>query len=305
MKMKPTKEQLFEAALALNGDDKKYVITVEENKIVTRVKWMDAVFFSPASISDEMREFEYTVEINDDGTYSDIEKHTASDKGLNRKGLNFNKSVQVGHTKTYHRTIGFGVNKETGELGIIDNVFNSEEYKDPVRTLIRNSGYKRKAHSSLKFIIPIVSVLLVAMIVAIIIAAAGDSKRVAITSNDFESIATSHGYSVQISETAESERICIATNEQAACEITFYVLGDQEHAKSFFKTNKAEFEVLISTNTEDFSASTSSGSAFEKYSATSDKIYLYIARTENTVLIVSTDIENKAAVQELVKAINY
>lgn len=43
--MKYTKEQLFESALALNGDDKKYIITVEDNKIITRIKWMDAVFF--------------------------------------------------------------------------------------------------------------------------------------------------------------------------------------------------------------------------------------------------------------------
>ena len=52
--MKFTKQQLFESALALNGDDKKYVITVEGDKIITRVKWMDAVFFSPTAISDEM-----------------------------------------------------------------------------------------------------------------------------------------------------------------------------------------------------------------------------------------------------------
>ena len=43
----------------MNGDDKKYIITIEENKIITTVKWMDAIFFAPNIVTDEMREFKF------------------------------------------------------------------------------------------------------------------------------------------------------------------------------------------------------------------------------------------------------
>ena len=46
--------QVLNGALALNGNDKKYVITVEENRIITTAKWMDAVFFAPNTVTDEV-----------------------------------------------------------------------------------------------------------------------------------------------------------------------------------------------------------------------------------------------------------
>ena len=41
------KEEVLSKALSLNNDTKNYVVTVEEDKIITQVKWMDATFFSP------------------------------------------------------------------------------------------------------------------------------------------------------------------------------------------------------------------------------------------------------------------
>ena len=35
-----TIQQVLNGALSLNGNDKKYIITVEGNKIITSVKWM-------------------------------------------------------------------------------------------------------------------------------------------------------------------------------------------------------------------------------------------------------------------------
>ncbi len=38
-------QEVLDGALSLNSEGKKYVIAVEDNKIITTVKWMDAVFF--------------------------------------------------------------------------------------------------------------------------------------------------------------------------------------------------------------------------------------------------------------------
>lgn len=39
-------QEVLRGALSLNGNDKKYVVTVEGNQIITTVKWMDAMFCS-------------------------------------------------------------------------------------------------------------------------------------------------------------------------------------------------------------------------------------------------------------------
>lgn len=139
-----TKEELFESALALNGDDKRYIITVENNKIITRVKWMDATLFSPRSISREMKAFEYIVKVNDNGTYTEITKTLSSGTSLSSGGISLSKGGLYGGN-TYSKTIAFGKNNQTGELGMVNISFNSKEYKHPVKELMKSSGFKKKA----------------------------------------------------------------------------------------------------------------------------------------------------------------
>lgn len=170
--MKYTKQQLFEAALALNGEDKKYVITVEGDKIITRVKWMDATLFSPTSISNEMREFEYIVKVNDNGTYTEIAKTISSGTSLSTGGFSLNKRGMIGGN-TYTKTIAFGRNNQTGELGIISTSFSSKEYKSPIKELMKSSGYKKKMSMAAISAI-IISIFAVLTVIAAAILAYGN-----------------------------------------------------------------------------------------------------------------------------------
>ncbi len=87
------KNEIFEKALALNGDDKKYQITVEDDKIITRVKWMDATFFAPGTVSDEVRNFEYIVKIHNNGKYSELTKSSETTKSVSAGGASYSKKV--------------------------------------------------------------------------------------------------------------------------------------------------------------------------------------------------------------------
>ncbi len=111
------------------------------------------IFFSPASITDEIKRFEYVVTVNDDETYTETDKYVSSTKAANAGGVNFNKSGFVGTSKSYCKTISFGRDKKTGKIGIVSFTFNSEEYKKPVKELMKNSGYKKKAWPIGKYII--------------------------------------------------------------------------------------------------------------------------------------------------------
>lgn len=311
--MKFTKQQLFESALALNGDDKKYVITVEGDKIITRVKWMDAVLFSPTAISDEMRDFEYTVRVNDNGTYNEIEKYVSSSKSAGVGGLSFGKNVFVGKRKQYSRTIGLGIDKQKDDSGVIvDITFNSDEYKDPIRTLMKASGYKKKMWPLTKLIIALLISLLLALILVIstisivITLVAKDAAKEPTGADEFEALARSSGYSIQIDENiGKGYDTRIAKDEKDDYEMIFYTLSDSEKAKEFFESKRSDLDKIASANKGDFSTSSVSGSVFQRYGVSTSEIYMYVARVENTVILVSAGIEDKEEVKNFIKGIGY
>ncbi len=305
--MKITKEQLFESALALNGDDKKYVITVEDDKIVTRVKWMDAVFFSPTSVSDEMRDFEYTVKVNDNGTYNEIEKYVSSSKSAGVGGLSWRKNVFVGKRKQFSRTIGLGIDKQKDEPGVIvDVTFNSEEYKDPVRTLMKTSGYKKKMWPWAKLVIGASIFLVIAAISVIIMLVSKDAAKEPIGADEFEALARSSGYSIQVDENIGNEYDTrIAIDEKDDYEIVFYTFSDSEQAKNFFESKKSDLDKIASANKGDFSRSYASGSVFEREGVSTSEIYMYVARMENTVIFVNSGIEHKEEIKNFIEEIGY
>jgi len=135
--------EVLSGALALNGSDKKYTITIEDNKIITTVKWMDAVFFSPGSVTDEVRNFKYIVKLNDDGTYTDLTESSALKKRAGLSGLGVQYSSFKGKEMSFNRTISLGKNKEDNSVGIVDIKFNSEEYKKVVQDYLKCHGYNK------------------------------------------------------------------------------------------------------------------------------------------------------------------
>ena len=136
-------QEVLQGALALNGDDKKYSVAVEGDKIITTVKWMDAVFFAPDSVTDEVRQFKFIAKLNDNNTWLEIDESKAVKKSAGMGGLSMNYSSFKGKEISFNKTIGIGKNREDGSVGVIKIEFNSEEYKKPVSEYLASCGYKK------------------------------------------------------------------------------------------------------------------------------------------------------------------
>ena len=136
-------QEVLQGALALNGDDKKYSVTVEGDKIITTVKWMDAVFFAPNSVTDEVRQFKFIAKLNDNNTWLEIDESKSVKKSAGMGGLSMNYSSFKGKEISFNKTIGIGKNREDGSVGVIKIEFNSEEYKKPVSEYLASCGYKK------------------------------------------------------------------------------------------------------------------------------------------------------------------
>lgn len=136
-------QEVLQGALALNGDDKKYSVTVEGDKIITTVKWMDAVFFAPDSVTDEVRQFKFIANLNDNNTWLEIDESKSVKKSAGMGGLSMNYSSFKGKEISFNKTIGIGKNREDGSVGVIKIEFNSEEYKKPVSEYLASCGYKK------------------------------------------------------------------------------------------------------------------------------------------------------------------
>ncbi|MBQ8249730.1 MAG: hypothetical protein IJY93_07630 [Clostridia bacterium] len=134
----------------MNKDGQKYKITVDGDKIVTEVKWMDAVLFSPSAVTDEMREFKFIVQVNDDGTWSEIDESKQVSKRIGAGGLSMNYSSFRGKQISFNKTVAIGKNRDDAEVGIVNITFNSEEYKKPVRDYLTANGFKKESKGFFK-----------------------------------------------------------------------------------------------------------------------------------------------------------
>ena len=141
--MEPKLQEVLQGALSLNGDDKKYVITVEDNKIITTVKWMDAVLFAPNAVTDEVKQFKFIAKLNEDGTWLEIDESKSVTKSAGAGGFSMNYSSFKGKEIRFNKTIAFGKNREDGSVGVIQIAFNSEEYKKPISDYLASCGYKK------------------------------------------------------------------------------------------------------------------------------------------------------------------
>ena len=147
-----TKNEILNGALLLNGDDKKYSITIDGDKIITEVKWMDAVLFTSSSVTDEMKTFKFTVELCDDNTWKELDESKSTSKSVSKSGFGMSYSSFRGKEISFNKTVALGKEKETGETGIVSVTFNSEEYKKPVREYLEKCGCKKAKQSFLKLL---------------------------------------------------------------------------------------------------------------------------------------------------------
>ena len=142
------KQQVLQGAVqALNGEDKPWAVTVEGDSIVGRWKWMDARFFSPASITNEEREYIFTVTLKDNGKWQEIDKTTKKASGVSFSGgnLSFGTSSSSFKGKTSQKSVSFGLgqNKQDGSVGIIKSSLDTSLIKNAVRDYLTQCGWKK------------------------------------------------------------------------------------------------------------------------------------------------------------------
>ena len=138
---------LANAPAALNSPERPWEATVEGDSIVARWKWMDATFFSPHEITDETRQFTFTVTLTDKGTWKELDRTENKSSGAKMSGgkLSFGSSSNTFVGKTNQKSFSFGTGKDnqTGEVGLIGFKFNTTDVKQPVRDYLVSCGWKQ------------------------------------------------------------------------------------------------------------------------------------------------------------------
>ena len=119
-----TKQEVLQGALDLNGSDKKYVITIEDNKIIIESK------FNANATGTRKGTFRCVAHLNDDNTY--IETQSA----------NFGWRSAFGKVVIVQKSISFTFGGNDG-VEVEKEAFNSEDIKRILRDYLAGCGYKR------------------------------------------------------------------------------------------------------------------------------------------------------------------
>ena len=137
---------LTDAPGALNRPDQPWEAVIEGDSIVARWKWMDATFFSPMDITNAVKEYSFTVKLNDNGKYVETDKTEQKSMGVGFSGgkVKFGSSSNTFMGKTSQKSFQFGIgkNNQTGDVGIIGFKFDTSAVKQPIREYLAACGWE-------------------------------------------------------------------------------------------------------------------------------------------------------------------
>lgn len=137
------KQKIIQGALSLNGEDKNYIVSINQDCIITTVKWFDAVHFSPTLINDKIKSFKFIVRVNDDGTWSELDVYDSKNSSAGFGGISSTSRHFRGEYRYVTKKIIFGKDRNNGTNGVIKISFDSEDYKRPVREYLTRCGYTK------------------------------------------------------------------------------------------------------------------------------------------------------------------
>ena len=120
-----TKEEVLQGALTLNGSDKKYTVSVEDDRITIQSK------FSANAIGTRTGTFCCVAHLNNDNTY--VETHTAHD----------GRRSQFGKVVKMQKSISFTFGGGSDTVEVERESFSSENIKKILRDYLEGCGYKR------------------------------------------------------------------------------------------------------------------------------------------------------------------
>ena len=139
---------LYDAVYALNRPEQPWHVTVEGDSIVARWKWMDATFFSPMEISDEVRNYSFTCTLDNKGKWKELDRKQEKSSNVKMNsggGLSFGTSSSSFKGKTTQKSYEFGVgkNNQTGEIGFVGFKFDTNLVKQSIRDYLTYCGWKK------------------------------------------------------------------------------------------------------------------------------------------------------------------
>ena len=145
--MTQKQQTLHDATNALNSSSQSWVVTTEGDSIIAKWKWMDANFFSPSEVTNEIRDYTFRVILSDKGTYRELDKTEEKKSGVNVSGskIGFGSSTSSFSGKTNQKSFSFGTgkNSQTGEVGFISFKFSTSLVKQPIREYLAERGWKK------------------------------------------------------------------------------------------------------------------------------------------------------------------
>jgi len=138
---------LAHAAEQLNRPDQPWFVQVQGDSIVAQWKWMDANWFAPGSVTQEVQSFTYTVTLGDNGKYKerDTMQSQSHDVGMSNGSIHFGTSSSSfsGHATQKTFQFGAGHDNQTGQTGMIGVQFDTDNVKKPIRAWLESCGYKK------------------------------------------------------------------------------------------------------------------------------------------------------------------
>jgi hypothetical protein len=138
---------LNDAPNVLNNNNEGWEVSIKGDSIVAKWKWMDATFFSPEEINDEVKDYTFTVTLKNKGKYKeqDSTKNISKNISVNdgKIGLGGSFSSFKGNTNQKSFSIGFGKDNKTDDVGILVNKFDTDLVKKPIREYLKSCGWKK------------------------------------------------------------------------------------------------------------------------------------------------------------------
>ncbi len=122
-----TKDEVLQGALALNGTDKKYTVSIEDDSIIVQANYAANAGHTRNAV------FRCVAHLNDDNTY--VETHSDSNpSGLRRR---FGTDVLV------QKSISFTFGGGSDTVEVEKASFHSEDIKKILRDYLASCGYTR------------------------------------------------------------------------------------------------------------------------------------------------------------------
>lgn len=138
---------LSDAPKVLNSNNNPWEVAIEGDSIIGTWKWTDARFFTEGGISDEDKEFTFTVTLKDNGKWKEVDSTSSKTSSIRMHNgkLSFSKDISFSKGKTYQKSISFGIgqDKKSGKVRIVESKLDTSIIKKSVRDYLKQCGWKK------------------------------------------------------------------------------------------------------------------------------------------------------------------